>query len=177
MWEISAQPSPGIRKCGTRPKRFASPIPSEKTLADAPPKVFRCKGLNAGSICNLSPKRLIESLAQAFKFYNGKDTLGVVVTGSQKLLVPYEFAGVRLPNGTATFSRRSPRQNLSRVCQEPSPKTAELNAAHLIVSFSRIHGPGFLRRMKGRRFERQRPKRCLNCCLLTGMENSRDLPY
>jgi hypothetical protein len=153
---------------------FASPSSSEWNISDAPKKVFRCHGLNAGSIRKLPPQRLVESLTRAFEFYNGKDSLGVVLTGPRKPTL--EFSGIQLPiSGIARFKRRSYRWDLSRARQKSSRETAKLNAAHLIVSFWRMHGPGFLRR--GRVFERQSPRYCRNCCLLTGVENSRDLPY
>lgn len=147
-------------KCGNRCRRYVAD-PSTKTLIArllTPPKVFCCKGLNAGAFVNLPPQTLFQNLAKAFGCYDGKDRLGVVATDGYGL--PDKFAGLSLGKlGIAAKYAGIPAPHKRRRRTPNTVASLEIrmmNSVYLITQLWKTDGPQFVQRMKHRRERRER---------------------
>ncbi|KAL0640854.1 hypothetical protein Q9L58_000161 [Maublancomyces gigas] len=113
--------------------------------------VFGYSRLGAERLRNAPLHGLVEVLADAFSFYNGKDSLVVLVTEGNDL--PSLFAGVPLERfGITTATHKGtpePRTHLD--LSSPNYETRKINAAYYITLFWRANGLRLIQKMKGKR--------------------------
>jgi len=106
--------------------------------------------LNASGIRGLRGDELIGRLTKVFQEYKGKDSVRLV-WGYQGL--PDSFAGVSLEGNCISVVESRPIEEREKHLWKLSrdQRKRQLNAAHILMAFWKLNGPGFLERMKERR--------------------------
>lgn len=115
------------------------------------PKVFAYKSLKAEPFLNRPAKQLLQNIVKAFTFYDGKDSLRVIVADGYDL--PDKFAGLSLKSlGIVAVRSSIPQPQKGPLGPaNTSLMIREINSAYVITRLWRAEGPQFIQRMEPRR--------------------------